>query len=91
MTVRMRHTKGHSANRRSHHGLKSPRLSDCKNCGSAHLRHRMCDTCGKYKDKQVVDMMAKVEKKKERKKTKAKAMGKEMEKVEKTDKKKKEK
>ncbi|MBU1557945.1 50S ribosomal protein L32 [Patescibacteria group bacterium] len=83
MSVRMRHTKGHTANRRSHHGLTAPRLSNCQECGAIHQRHRMCETCGKYNGKQIVDVMAKVEKKTERMKTKARALGKEVEKTEK--------
>lgn len=75
----MRHTKGHTRNRRSHHALTAPRLSDCKDCGALHVRHKMCDICGKYKGKQIVDVMAKVEKKNERMKAKAKALGKEAE------------
>lgn len=75
MTVRMRHTKGHTANRRSHHGLKGPRLSVCQECGSQHLRHTMCDTCGNYRGKQVVDMKAKVEKRMERIAAKRRSQG----------------
>ncbi len=79
MTVRMRHTSGHTKNRRSHHGLKEPRLSQCSKCGDFHLRHRMCESCGNYKDRQVVDMNAKIAKKSERKIAKMKELGKEPE------------
>ena len=79
MSVRMRHTKGHTRNRRSHHALTTPRLSNCADCNALHLRHRVCETCGKYKGKQMIDVMAKVEKKTEKAKVKAKAMGKEVE------------
>ena len=78
MSVRMRHTKGHTANRRSHHAIKAPRLSKCANCDSFHIRHRLCDNCGNYNGKQVVDVMAKIEKKNERAKAKAKALGKDV-------------
>jgi len=87
MSVRMRHTKGHTRNRRSHHALTTPRLSNCADCNALHLRHRVCETCGKYKGKQMIDVMAKVEKKNERAKAKAKAMGKEAEPAEKKEKK----
>ncbi len=82
MSVRMRHTKGHTRNRRSHHALKSPRLSNCADCGALHMRHRVCETCGKYRGKQVIDVMAKIEKKNERMKAKAKALGKDPSEVE---------
>ena len=76
----MRHTKGHTRNRRAHHALKAPRLSSCADCGALHLRHRVCETCGKYRGKQIIDVMAKIEKKNERMKAKAKALGKEFDK-----------
>ncbi len=75
MSVRMRHTKGHTLNRRSHHALKTPRISLCPDCGASHLRHRICETCGKYRGKQIIDVMAKIEKKNARKKAKAKELG----------------
>ncbi len=61
MSVRMRVTRGHTGNRRSHHHIKEPRLSKCDNCGAYHLRHRMCPECGHYRGKQVVDIVAKKE------------------------------
>ena len=76
MTVRMRHTSGHTKNRRSHHSINAPRLSKCLECGSDHLRHRMCEVCGTYRKKQIVDMNAKIEKKNEKMKAKMKALGK---------------
>lgn len=63
MSIRMRMTKSRTRMRRSHHGLKEPRLSKCSNCGSYHLRHRMCENCGFYKGKVVKDITADIEKK----------------------------
>ncbi|MCK4386830.1 MAG: 50S ribosomal protein L32 [Candidatus Pacebacteria bacterium] len=76
MTVRMRHTSGHTKNRRSHHSLTAPRLSRCSDCGSFHLRHRACEVCGKYKSRPVIDVATRIEKKNERKKAKLKMLGK---------------
>lgn len=63
MVVRMRHTRAHTANRRSHHALKGQRFSKCVKCGVDHLRHRMCMNCGSYKGHEVVDVLEKVNKK----------------------------
>ena len=60
MTVRMRHTHGHTCNRRSHHALAIPRLSKCVKCGNLHLRHYMCKSCGTYRGRAVVDVMKKI-------------------------------
>ncbi len=79
MSIRMRVTRGHTGNRRSHHKIKEPRLSKCTNCGAYHLRHRVCQECGHYKGKQIVDVLAKVEKKLEKAKKKAAAQNEEAE------------
>ncbi|MEK7639403.1 MAG: 50S ribosomal protein L32 [Patescibacteria group bacterium] len=59
MVVRMRHTSGHTANRRSHHALKTQALSVCAQCGAKHRPHHMCLECGFYKGRMVMDMQAK--------------------------------
>ena len=61
MVIRMRHTRSHTANRRSHHALKAPTLATCSNCGAKHRPHHMCLECGFYKGRMVVDMKAKKE------------------------------
>lgn len=80
MTVRMRHTRAHTGNRRAHHAIKGPQLSKCKECGSLHVMHKMCENCGKYKGRVVVDMQSKIAKKAERTKRKRKELGQEPEK-----------
>lgn len=59
MVIRMRHTRSHTANRRSHHALTAPNLAVCKNCGAQHRPHHMCLDCGFYKGRQVIDLAAK--------------------------------
>lgn len=59
MVVRMRHTSGHTRNRRSHHALKMKQLQACKDCGKLVLSHTVCAGCGKYKGKQVLKVKSK--------------------------------
>ena len=54
----MRHTRGHSGNRRSHHALKAPNLSVCSHCKEPHRPHHMCLNCGYYNGKMVIDLQA---------------------------------
>ena len=75
MSVRMRHTRAHTGNRRSHHHLDEPRLSACGNCSAKHERHRICGECGWYRGRMVVDAKAAVEKRLERRKAKLRGMG----------------
>ena len=59
MVIRMRHTRAHTANRRSHHALEAPTLATCSNCGAKHRPHHACLECGFYKGRMIVDMTAK--------------------------------
>lgn len=58
MVVRMRSTRSHTGNRRSHHALKARHFVVCKNCGEQHVPHKMCLACGFYKGRIVIDMQA---------------------------------
>ena len=62
MAVRMRHTRAHTANRRSHHALKGMALSTDKS-GTPHVRHK-ATIDGMYKGRSVgKDQVKKVLKK----------------------------
>lgn len=74
MVIRMRHTRAHTANRRSHHALEAPALSTCANCGAKHRPHHMCLDCGFYKGKMVMDMTAKRKSREERMQAKKEAI-----------------
>ncbi len=73
MVVRMRHTRAHTANRRSHHKLTAVRLMKCGNCGAMHTMHRACSACGTYRGKKTIDLAKKAEKKVAKQKQVAKA------------------
>ena len=62
MVIRMRHTRAHTANRRSHHALKAVTLAVCSNCEAQHRPHHMCLSCGFYKGRQVMDLKAQKDK-----------------------------
>ena len=40
--------------RRNHQRLAVLSLSTCSQCGAAQLPHRMCPSCGFYKEREVV-------------------------------------
>ena len=55
----MRHTSGHTRNLRSHHALKGARFETCPKCSAKHLMHRVCQNCGTYRTRMVVDTLKK--------------------------------
>jgi ribosomal protein L32 len=54
MSVRMRHTSSHSKNRRSHHALKNRVIVKDKESGALRLPHRIDETTGMYRGKQIL-------------------------------------
>ncbi|MDE1975424.1 MAG: 50S ribosomal protein L32 [Patescibacteria group bacterium] len=58
MVNRMRATRSHRDNRRSHHALDEARLSKCQNCGTPHRSHAICMSCGWYNGRKVIDLAA---------------------------------
>jgi len=54
MSSRMRVTKGHRNNRRSHHGIDGPTITIDKETGTPHLRHRANPTTGMYRGRKVI-------------------------------------
>ncbi|MDE0206523.1 MAG: 50S ribosomal protein L32 [Candidatus Tectomicrobia bacterium] len=40
--------------RRNHQRLAVPSLSTCPQCGAAMLPHRICPSCGFYREREVV-------------------------------------
>ena len=60
---KQRKTKSRRNQRRSHIHLSAPSLSVCSHCGKPLLSHTVCKNCGYYKGAEVVDVLAKLEKK----------------------------
>ncbi len=67
MVIRMRHTRAHTGNRRSHHAIKGKTLTADKDTKSTHVRHRLDLKTGKYRGKQIIDVVKKLVSKKEKK------------------------
>lgn len=59
-----RHSKQRGRKRRTHWKLNAPNLSVCPQCKQPKPSHRICPFCGFYKDKVVVEIKPKKEKKK---------------------------
>ena len=54
-----RHSKQRKALRRTFYKAKSPNMSVCPNCKNMKMPHRVCQHCGYYKGKQIVEIKQK--------------------------------
>ncbi len=68
-----RHTKGKRNRRRSHLALKKTFLAICSKCEREVLPHHICEYCGFYDGKEVIDVMAKLTKKEKKRREKEEA------------------
>ena len=53
MTVRMRHTRSHTRNRRSHHALTENGIVTDKDSGNLRLPHHIDEVTGMYRGRQI--------------------------------------
>jgi large subunit ribosomal protein L32 len=58
MSIRMRHTRGHTNNRRSHHALKATNIVKDAESGNLRLPHRLDEATGMYRGKQIAPARA---------------------------------
>jgi large subunit ribosomal protein L32 len=58
MSIRMRHTRGHTNNRRSHHALVATSVVTDKESGNLRLPHRLDEVTGMYRGKQIAPAQA---------------------------------
>lgn len=54
----MRHTRGHTGNRRSHHALEAIQVVKDKETGNLRLPHHMDEVTGMYRGKQIAPAKA---------------------------------
>lgn len=59
-------TRGQKGRRRSHLALKKTELISCAHCNKPIMSHQVCKYCGYYKGKEMVNVLAKELKKKEK-------------------------
>lgn len=52
---RSRLSNARKNSRRAHHAKKAKNLFSCSNCGELKLPHVLCESCGFYKDRVVVE------------------------------------
>ena len=52
---RKRQALGRTHRRRSHHALSAPTRSICSNCKSVKMPHRICNSCGHYGGRQIIE------------------------------------
>jgi len=54
-----RTNKSKTGMRRMHHKATSPSLNYCSHCHEPAIRHHVCQFCGYYKGKKVIDIVEK--------------------------------
>lgn len=66
-------TSRRSKLRRSHDALKAISLNKCPKCGSPVASHTVCEVCGYYGNKKVLDVETKLDKKLKKEENKEKS------------------
>ncbi len=59
-------TRGQKGRRRSHLALKKLALVPCPQCKTPRLQHAVCKNCGYYDQKEIINVLAKELKKKQK-------------------------
>lgn len=48
-------SKQRKRKRRTHYKITAPHVLDCSNCGAPVLRHHICDACGSYRGRTILN------------------------------------
>jgi large subunit ribosomal protein L32 len=51
-----KHSKGRRNRRRAHDALRSKPLTVCANCGELHMSHCICEHCGHYGGRSILEV-----------------------------------
>ena len=51
-----KHSSGRRDRRRAHHALKARNLVQCSNCGELRLPHHVCENCGHYQGREIIEV-----------------------------------
>ena len=63
-------SKSRQGKTRMHIFLKAPKFTACTKCGKPVLQHTLCSNCGTYRRREVIDVLAKLDKKQRKQKRK---------------------
>ncbi|MEM7244351.1 MAG: 50S ribosomal protein L32 [Acidobacteriota bacterium] len=55
-TPKRRVSKTRRDKRRAHDALAAPSISRCPSCGEMKRPHRVCEACGSYRGREVLDI-----------------------------------
>ena len=67
---KQRHTKSRRNSRRAHINLKERVFGHCPKCAKPILPHTLCENCGTYKEREHIDVLAKLNKREKKQKAK---------------------
>ncbi|MBM3255994.1 MAG: 50S ribosomal protein L32 [Candidatus Moranbacteria bacterium] len=65
---KQKHSKGRTRRGRAHKKIFPRALVKCSHCGKPTVAHQVCPNCGYYKDREVINVLKKIEKYGKRKK-----------------------
>jgi large subunit ribosomal protein L32 len=51
-----KHSSGRRDRRRAHHALKTRNLVQCSNCGELRRPHHVCENCGHYQGREIIEV-----------------------------------
>ena len=54
-------SKQRKRKRRTHYKIDAPHVLSCGSCGAPILRHRICDACGSYRGRTIINKAVAIE------------------------------